>query len=440
MKTSVIPSNGMVVTEDTQLASGVYFLPDGIKIGADHITLEGDNTLIVSNVQEKVGISAENHHHVTIRNLAISGFYHGIRMDNCRQVTLENLNIRNTWEIAGIETFLYLWLPIEKVYGGAVLLNQVQNAALRGCDLQHQQNGFLLYGCEAITVENSNASFNSGWGIYLYNTNHSRILDNHFDFCNRLYRRPEDGSIRAEADTAGIVLVKGSSYNIFQRNTCIGGGDGIFLCGYEHPGVFTPCNHNLFEDNDCRLSPNNAVESTFSQGNIYRRNDCSRSNYAFWMGYSWDNIIEDNLIEFSRWAGIAIEHGFDFTIRNNRIRLNGEGIRLFTRGGPVIDHFPDRRVSFNYTIEGNLFESNTLAFNGYTGAEIADQDCHDFHLRNNRFVDNRVGVQFERVQRCVVEDNIFSGNVETAIRLKGKPGVEIGANHYENNAQDRVDM
>ena len=32
--------------------------------------------------------------------------------------------MRDTWEIAGIDTFLYLWLPVEQVYGGGLLFNR----------------------------------------------------------------------------------------------------------------------------------------------------------------------------------------------------------------------------------------------------------------------------------------------------------------------------
>jgi len=309
---------------------------------------------------------------------------------------------------------------------------------VRGCDVQHQLNGILLYNSGELLVEKNNASFNSGWGVYLSRTSNSVVQDNQLDFCNRLYRRPEDGSIRAEADTAGIVLVKSSCNNQFLRNSCIGGGDGIFVAGYEHPGKTDPCNDNLFEDNDCRLSPNNAIESTFSRGNIFRRNNCSRSNYGMWMGFSWENVIEDNVIEYSRFVGIAIEHGHDFTIRNNVLRRNGEGIRLWTRGG-VVDYWPGYEVSFDFRIEENQFERNEIGFAGYTGAERTDQDCQNYHLKKNYFHDNRVGAFFGRVRDCTLQDNTFSANVVAAIQIEGKPDVKIGENRYEKKHADVVE-
>jgi parallel beta-helix repeat protein len=440
MKTGVIPADGMEIREDTRFAAGVYVLPNGLNIAADDLTLEGDDTLILSPTQENVGIHAAGRKGITLRGLRLSGYYHAVRCDDCENVTIENVQVRGSYEIEGIETFLYLWLPIEKVYGGAILLNNVRGGAVRNCDLQHQMNGLLLYGCSNLTIERNNASFNSGWGVYLSATSGCRITDNQLDFVNRLYRRPEDGSIRAEADTAAIVLVKASSRNQFLRNSCLCGGDGIFFAGYEHPGKIDPCNDNLFEDNDCRLSPNNAIESTFSKGNIFRRNNCSRSNYGLWMGFSWENTLEDNLIEFNRFVGVAAEHAHDFVMRGNTIRLNGEGVRLWTRGGAVVPYWPGFEVSYSMTIENNTFEPNRLGFAGYTGTETKEPEAHDYHLRGNTFKDNRVGAQFSRVHDCTVENNEFTGNVEAALRLIDQPGVTVNNNHFANNRVDQDEV
>ncbi len=439
MKVGVIPSDGMLIHEDTRFAPGVYVLPNGLSIDADGISLEGEDTLIVSPQQSGVGISARGRKQITIRGLRLSGYYHAVRCDDCADVTIENMQVRGTYEIEGIDTFLYLWLPIEQVYGGAILLHGVSGGAVRGCDLQHQMNGILLYGCSKVTVEKNNASFNSGWGVYLSVTNDSIIADNQLDFCNRLYRRPEDGSIRAEADTAAIVLVKASSRNRFLRNSCLCGGDGVFVAGYEHPGKIDPCNDNLFEDNDCRLSPNNAIESTFSKGNIFRRNNASRCNYGFWMGFSWENTLEDNLIEFNRFVGIAAEHTHDFTMRHNTIRLNGEGVRLWTRGGVVVPYWPGFEVSYDMTLEENTFETNRVGFRGYTGDETNAADCHDFRLRGNVFKDNRIGVEFKRVQNCSLDANQFTGNVEAGVKLIGQPGVKQANNQFGGNATDIIE-
>ena len=221
------------------MKTGTYHLPDSITIQGNNITVDGNDALIVSNQHDGVGVFAKDVQQLSIKNLRVSGYYHGVRVDGGQDVTLDKLTIRDTKEIEGIDTFLYLWLPIEKVYSGGILLNGVTGGMITNCDVQHQMNGILLYDCANLTVSKNNGSFNSGWGVYLSNTNDSHIIDNQLDFCNRVFKR-DDGSIRVEADAAGIVMVKGSSRNQILRNSLLCGGDGIFLCGYEHPGVITP--------------------------------------------------------------------------------------------------------------------------------------------------------------------------------------------------------
>ncbi len=439
MQTNVTPTDGMVITEDTEFAPGTYILPRGLSIGADGVTLRGPGTVIRGEKQQGIGVKIEGRRGVTVCDLSVGGYHYGLRGDDCDDLIIEGVTVRDTAEIQGIDSFLYLWPPIEDAYGGAILLHQVRGSAVRNCDLQHQMHGIQLYGCTGLTIERNNASFNSGWGVYLSETTDSTIRDNQLDFCNRVYRRPEDGSIRVEADAAAIVLVRSSSRNKFLRNSCLCGGDGIFVAGYYHPGGVTPCNDNLFEANDCRLSPNNAIESTFSQGNIFRGNDCSRSNYGFWMGYSWDTVIEQNTVEYNRFVGIAIEHGHANHIRENRIRLNGEGVRLWTRGGAVVPYWPGWEVSYGETVEDNLIENNTTGFSGYTGSETLAQ-CRGYILRGNTFHDNRIGVHFSRVEDCTVAANTFRANVEAALRFVGAPDVRATDNTFEGNRADLLEL
>ena len=436
MRENVIPVDGMVITEDTRFAPGVYPLQRGITLGADGITVEGDGVLLVNATRQGVGIHAENRRQITVRGLAVSGFFHGLRFDHCQDVQVENVRVRDTYEIEGIDTFLYLWHPIEKVYSSAILLHNVQGGAVRGCDFQHQMNGILLYATNGVRVEHNNASFNSGWGVYLNGSSDNIVQHNRLDFCNRVYRRPDSGAIRVEADSSGIVLVESSCRNQLLHNSCLCGGDGIFIAGYDHKGGKTTCDDNLVEGNDCRLSPNNAIESTFSRGNIFRRNDCSRSNYGFWMGYSWDNVVEDNIIDSCRMVGIAIEHGHGFVIRRNQIQYNREGIRLFTRGGETLKYWPESAVSYDYTLEENVIEQNRIGFNGYTGPEIPpDQVSYDLRLRGNTFKDNQTAVRLHRVRQVTVTGNRFVRNQRVAL-LIDDPDVALADNQLMDNAED----
>lgn len=433
------PHNGMTIDQDTQLEAGQYSLPDGISIVGDNIRVVADGVHLIGANQEHVGvrISGKN---ITLTGLSCASYYHGIHADHCENLMLDSLRIRDTYEIDNIETFLHLWQPHGEAYGGAIVCRDVQHGTIINCDVQHQLNGIQLYDCHHLAVEQNNGAFNSGWGVYLNACNDNVIQDNQLDFCNRLFRRPENGSVRAEADAAGVVMVQGSSRNKLLRNSCIGGGDGIFITGYQHPNVIRSCSDNLIEDNDCRLSPNNAIESTFCQGNIFRRNNVSRSNYGLWMGYSWENTLEENHVEFNRWAGIAIEHGHDWTVKNNVIQNNhGDGMRLWLRGkrGDVLlQYWEGYEATYNFTMENNTFKGNHVGFNAYTPEHLADQTCYGFHLIGNTFENNRVGASFERVNDCSMTDNHFINNIEAGLRLLNDADVKLSNNQFDGNHRD----
>jgi hypothetical protein len=45
----VVPTDGMVITQDTVLEPGVYYLPNGVSIAADGVTLDGNGAILVGN-------------------------------------------------------------------------------------------------------------------------------------------------------------------------------------------------------------------------------------------------------------------------------------------------------------------------------------------------------------------------------------------------------
>jgi hypothetical protein len=114
MNENMIPVDGMVITEDTTLASGVYVLRDGPRIGADGVTLNGNGALLVNPSRQGAAIQAENRSGITLRNVAVSGFYHGIRFDHCRDVQIEQVRVRDTAEIEGSTRFSTCGIPLSR--------------------------------------------------------------------------------------------------------------------------------------------------------------------------------------------------------------------------------------------------------------------------------------------------------------------------------------
>jgi len=426
----VIPTDGMILREDTCLAPGVYYQPNGLSIEADGITLDGRGALLVGNNRQGVGIRLEGRSGVTIRNVQLREYYHGIHARGCRNLTLTNNRITSTAEVPPNTLFLDIWRPPKRSYGGAILLWEVTDSLIVDNDLQHQQNGLLTYFCERLTAQRNQVNYSSGFGIHLYGTCDSLFEENSADYCCRF--EPREGGRHyghMGADAAGFLAVHNSCKNTFRRNTARLGGDGFFLAGLAPDGTQCGCNDNLFEENDGSLSPNIAFEATFCRGNVFRGNYADRCNYGFWLGFSWDTIIENNRMVMNRQAGIAVENGHGFKVRGNTFQANGHGILLWTK---YVENFaawyPDNRTSYDWTIEENVFTRNGKAIR-----IAADQDHgirpmpaeasgrpetrpRDHTIRKNDIQDNRVGVELYKADRTVVLENILNRNVEANLR------------------------
>src|SRR5215211_236435 len=313
--------NELTINKDTQLEPRVYVLPGGITIDSDNVTLDGRGATILGiDKTASQGMRISGRKNITIKNLRILNYYHGISIKKSVGVEICDCTITLTTEIQSNILFLDIWKPADQAYGGAIFLEQVTDAKIHDNDLQHQMNGVLSYQCRGLDVTNNLANYCSGFGFHLFETCDSTFANNYADYCCRYYLS-EAGS-HLGADAAGFLIVYKSCNNVFRKNHARLGGDGFFLAGLTPDGVDVGCNHNIFEENDASYSPNNAFEGVFSKGNIYRGNKANHSNYGFWLGFSSDGVIQENQIYNNRRAGIAVENGVHFEVAGNDIQNN----------------------------------------------------------------------------------------------------------------------
>ncbi len=429
MTDQIVPTDGMVLREDTVLAPGIYCLPNGLSISEPGVTLDGNGAILIGADRKGCGVSVAAAG-VTVTNLRLQEYYHGIRADSVDGVRLIGNHITSTAEVPPNTIFLDIWLGHKQAYGGAIFLHNVNEAVIEANDLQHQQSGLLSYSCKNLTVKHNNASYNSGYGIHLHETCGSLFDENSADYCCRF--EPRDGGLHfghMGADATGFLAVHGSCRNTFRKNTARLGGDGFFLAGLSPEGQKAGCDNNLFEENDASLSPNIAFEATFCRGNVFRGNYADRCNYGFWLGFSWDTVIENNRMVMNRQAGIAVENGHGFKVRDNKFQANGHGILLWTKYEEQFASLsPESLTSCDWTIEENAFTRNGK------GIRIAADQDHGIRpmpeaacgrpecrprnhvLRKNDIQDNRVGIELYRADVTVIEENILNRNVEANIR------------------------
>ena len=433
--TRILPEDGMTLTRDTVLQPGVYFLPNGISIDGDDVTLDGNGALLIGEGGQGRGVSMRQHSGITVRNLRLERYYHGIWASACANVRIEDCAITRTHELAAPDAFLDVWLDRSEAYGGAIFFAGVIDSTVTRNDLQHQQNGALLYGCNQIAVTRNNASYNSGYGMLLYESSSNTVDANIADFCSRIFSSdPASGKYHNGADAAGLVMMCNSSRNIVTGNLLRSGGDGVFLGGFHKDMILTPCNDNVFERNDGSDSPNIAFEATFSQRNMFRNNRADNCNYGFWLGWSSETTLEDNRIAANRIAGVAIEHGHHNTIAGNTFERNRAGVQLWANldsqrsTGAFSAYFPECAQSHESMITRNTFSRHDNAIHCWSARGEATQRCHHFSVLDNEIVDNRVGVLFERVRQSQIMRNTIRDNVEAGVKMVGCADVTVDEN------------
>ena len=414
----IVPEDGMLIEKDVTFRPGIYYLPRGIRIAADDITLDGNGAVLVGTNRLGRGVSIKGRNGITLKNLTVMEYYHGFYLRDCTHLTIANCRATATDEVAPSTIFLDVWLPVEKVYGGGMLLWNVSDSHFEQNDLQHQMNGMHAYGCQRLTVRKNLANHCSGWGFHLYETCDSLFEENLADFCCR-YHLPSNGPGHMGADAAGFLVVSRSCRNTFRRNSARLSGDGFFLGGMNPQFEPVGCDENLFEENDGSYSPNIAFEATFCSQNIFRNNIANRSNYGFWLGFSRHTILEKNEVKGNRQAGIATENGFDFQVRHNMFTDNAHGILLWSKRLPDLEAgAPENTTSYAWIIEENTFVQNNKAIR-----IAADQDHgirplskrgewglpaphpHGHVIRANQMERNPVDFDLIKAEDTLLEDN-----------------------------------
>jgi parallel beta-helix repeat protein len=222
------------------------------------------------------------------------------------------------------------------------------------------------------------------------------------------------------------LIIYNSCQNTFKGNFARMGGDGFFLAGLTPTFEPVGCNNNLFERNDGSYSPNIAFEATFSRGNTYRNNYANYCNYGFWCGFSRDFILDNNQMNGNHQAGIAVENGFGFKVKNNNFQNNSHGILLWSKQIPgFLQSVPENDTSYAWLIEKNTFTSNGKAIRIAANQDHGIRPLkstgewgypapkpHDHVIRGNLIQDNRIGIELIDVEKTILTENQSLHNVE----------------------------
>ncbi len=424
-QTVVTPHAGMVIGSDSniKLSPGYYSFLDtnqtGIIqiVGVHDVVLDGDSVTLNGTNYTGYGIVIRNSSNVQIRNFtAIDSFFYAIRIDSSSNVTVNGCDLSyNKNDTSG---WLNVWTDVGNANGGGVLVNRSEGANLSHNVMKYSNDGIAMYHCASDTILNNDLSYNTAYAIRMFFSDSNDVENNQ---ASHVYRENPVNS------DAGAILLIVSNDNRVVNNDFSYSSDGIFLGQYQYSQI---PNDNYFAYNNCSNSPHNAIEATFADGNVYEHNKADSSCYGFWLGYSFNTIVDSNEVIANHQAlsvgtdGIAIDRGYNNTITNNVISGNVAGIALWEGTPPVTGY--ESQLSANYTIAHNTITDNT------TGIDVTD--TQNFTADSNDVSDNGTGISLSGgTKGCVLHGNTFSRTISYYIQNNSSYPINATANSFSTS-------
>jgi parallel beta-helix repeat protein len=401
---SVELRRGLVISSSVRIRPGLYRLSaptsldsaviivrgDDVTVDFAGATLEGISPAADPDLASGVAIRVDGGHNVTIRNARIRGYKIAFLARGTRGLSLIDNDLSYNWKPR-----LYSLVEHESLadwlshhhnekdewlrFGAGVYLFHVTGGDIRGNRVVQGMEGLMLTQSDSLRIWNNVFSFNSGLGIGLYRSSDNVIMHNRVDYNVRGFSQ---GFYRRGQDSADLLIYEQSCRNVVAYNSMTHGGDGLFLWAGQHTMDTGEggANDNLFYENDFSFAPTNGMEATFSR-NVFARNRIEGSDYGLWGGYSFDSRVLANDFVGNR-IGIAIEHGQENRIADNRFDRDGTAIQLWAnRVEPSDWQYPKRRDtrSTGYRIERNEIVGAKVAL------RVADTRASE--LADNRIAD-----------------------------------------------------
>src|SRR5467141_2652157 len=336
---------GMIITQSVRVVAKTYrFAGPPIIVRGNNITvdfrgatLQGTDHGADPDQARDTAIVIDGGSNIRIVKANIHGYKIGILARGTQQLTLRDNDLSDNWKprlFSLIEhESLADWLSFhhnEKDewlrFGAAIYLQDVKSAEVRNNVVIDGMNGLLLVRSNGVMIRDNNFSFNSGLGIGLYRSTDDTVVHNRLDYNVRGYSH---GHYTRGQDSADLLLFEQSSRNVVAFNSLTHGGDGVFLwAGQTTMDSGTGgANDNLLYGKDVSYATAKGVEATFSRNEIIA-NRAWGSAYGVWGGYSYQTEIVGNDFRGNR-TGVAIEHGQDNVIANNRFDHDSTAIRLW---------------------------------------------------------------------------------------------------------------
>ena len=342
----VVPQDNLYITEDTVLCPGVYSLYDSgqdgtIIINANDVTLEGNNTVLVSTPFDRyqIGILNPGYSGVTIKNIEIRDFYVGISLASSRNNLVENTTISS-----------------QRRYPEGIFLDQSDSNTIVNNNISNLESGdaiHLNYASYNTIAQNRISNMNSD-PVYLYyshsNTIRSNIISN-----------------------ARTIDLEASNGNNITDNT-LDNTFGIQLYSY--------CSGNIVASNNVSNGKNIGINVYDSDNNIIADNIAESNKYGIYISYSGTNTLTNN------------------TMLNNTSNFNvdGDAMENFVQNVDTTNKVDGKPVYYLVGVSNVVVDATTNA--GY----VAIVNSANVTVRDLVLANNGQGVLFSNVTNSSIEN------------------------------------
>ncbi len=423
-----VPTDGCTITKDTVFRRGNYYLPNGIEIISDGITLDCNGSTLTGNF-DSFGINIFNRTDITVKNCVITNFMIGISLVYSSENTIKE-NIINSNYYAGI--LMYSGSDFNTIESNTLNSDYLgiygelsSNNKIRNNTLKNNEYGMWIYSNFNDLIEGNRGEFNSV-GIYLNKSSNVLISSNKIansKFCGFYLFSNSNNNIRnnmVNNSLAGFYL-DSSSKNNLKNNTAFSNKWGIFLFSSfsnelkfntldlnEDGIVLDSSNNNFLDKNFLGLNTKSGIYLSYSDDNTIKHNTAESDAIGIYFFNSHDNIIKENIVKNSS------EIGLGFSFSNGNLLSDNDVTKNFEEG--ILLAHSRKNILLNNKILDNggvgifLLNSSENTINNSNikhnekGIHFFESDDNNLYM--NRLCYNTQDFSFSRPSTNYGDDNI----------------------------------
>jgi len=338
----VVPTDGMIITQNTVFVPGIYNLPNGITISASNIVLDGNGaTLVGVGTQYVTGIKDSGTvSGITVKNCNVEYYWDGMIIYAPYSQILNNVVTYCGHVCIGAYTSnLKISNNIVAGYNVSPMHAQQRGIDLDGNNCVISNNtatnclykGFFIFNSQNFVVTNNTSTNHGSYGYEFGTASYGSFTNNIGSFNGKDGVYASGGGVNniifsnntlSNNGRAGIILDSGPTDNMISKNVFNSNAYGVFF-----QSAATTANTAMQNE-----ISNNLVTGLISTGSgnlIYHNNFRNNPTQASQQS-GVDNWYSSSLLEGNYWS--------DYTGTDNN--NDGKGETPYAVGSNVFDNYP----------------------------------------------------------------------------------------------------